>query len=581
MEEYPKRSNRRSSLGRALDWVKSHKLPAFLLVLFFIVVFIQLLYPSSRMVPFVSVDGKDFGMWSRGDVIARLDQLVDNQKVDIYLGGTQQVYSSTESTNIGVASDNTSRVESMDYPWYLRVIPLSILWHHWLLQAGQPSYSANEEAAKKYLISNLGFNDSCKIMPKDASLKYENNQLKITPAQDGGTCETKSAVRALGMARPTADKRGRVKIDVEVIRPTVSSKDAEALKDLLLSTTDGGVSIDLGNEKQVVPQEDVLSWLNFTTSKNKLDFTIDNKKSSAYLNKHVAPKVSVSAGITRIATRDFTVLSKKAGANGRSLDVRATQGEIKNVLSGTTREAVAKTMTVKPRVLYSRTYTKTGTGISAQLQHYSEDNSGVYGISFVELGGQGRSAEYNSTRAFTTASTYKLFVAYGTIKKIEDGKWKWGDSVVGGRDVAKCFDEMIVLSDNPCAEALLKRYGYNDLTRDIQSLGLYNSGFYTEAPKTTARDLTTFLTKLKNGSLGIRDGNKDRLLNAMSRNVYRQGIPAGTSGKAANKVGFLGGLLHDASVVYSPKGDYVLVIMTDGSSWAKIADLTRKIEALR
>ena len=41
------------------------------------------------------------------------------------------------------------------------------------------------------------------------------------------------------------------------------------------------------------------------------------------------------------------------------------------------------------------------------------------------------------------------------------------------------------------------------------------------------------------------------------------------------------GLLHDAAIVYSPSGTYVLVIMTDGSSWAEIAALTRKIEELR
>jgi len=67
----------------------------------------------------------------------------------------------------------------------------------------------------------------------------------------------------------------------------------------------------------------------------------------------------------------------------------------------------------------------------------------------------------------------------------------------------------------------------------------------------------------------------------MKRNVYRQGIPAGTSATVADKVGFLNALVHDAAIVYSSKGTYVLTIMTDGSSWANVAELTRKIEALR
>jgi beta-lactamase class A len=63
--------------------------------------------------------------------------------------------------------------------------------------------------------------------------------------------------------------------------------------------------------------------------------------------------------------------------------------------------------------------------------------------------------------------------------------------------------------------------------------------------------------------------------------VYRQGIPAGASGAVADKVGFIDALLHDSAIVYSPSGTYVLAIMTDGSSWANIAQLTREIEALR
>jgi len=71
------------------------------------------------------------------------------------------------------------------------------------------------------------------------------------------------------------------------------------------------------------------------------------------------------------------------------------------------------------------------------------------------------------------------------------------------------------------------------------------------------------------------------LIDAMKRNVYRQGIPKGVSSVVADKVGFMDALLHDAAIVYGPTGPYTLVIMTNGSSWANIAELTRQIEALR
>jgi hypothetical protein len=79
----------------------------------------------------------------------------------------------------------------------------------------------------------------------------------------------------------------------------------------------------------------------------------------------------------------------------------------------------------------------------------------------------------------------------------------------------------------------------------------------------------------------IQPASRDRFLGALKRNIYRQGIPAGASVQVADKVGFLNGLFHDAAIVYSPSGTYVLTIMTDGSSWANIAELTKQIEALR
>ena len=166
---------------------------------------------------------------------------------------------------------------------------------------------------------------------------------------------------------------------------------------------------------------------------------------------------------------------------------------------------------------------------------------------------------------------------------MDAGKWKWTDAnISSGRNLATCFDDMIVKSDNACAEALLKKLGYSELTKDINALGLKSSGFVAgDTPHTTAADLALLLSKLQGGSLPIKSESRTRLLDAMKRNVYRQGIPAGASGQTADKVGFLWGLLHDAAIVYSPKGTYVLVIMTDDSTWGNIAELTRKIEALR
>lgn len=99
--------------------------------------------------------------------------------------------------------------------------------------------------------------------------------------------------------------------------------------------------------------------------------------------------------------------------------------------------------------------------------------------------------------------------------------------------------------------------------------------------ETTSADLALLLAQLQTGQILTQQSSRDRLIDDMKRNIYRGGIPAGINSVVADKVGFLDGFLNDAAIVYSPTGTYVLVILTDGSSWPTIADFAGKIEALR
>ena len=76
--------------------------------------------------------------------------------------------------------------------------------------------------------------------------------------------------------------------------------------------------------------------------------------------------------------------------------------------------------------------------------------------------------------------------------------------------------------------------------------------------------------------------NQRKLIDTMTANIYREGIPAGVLNiTVADKVGFQNELLHDTAIIYSPNGAYVLTILTENSSWANIAELTQLIEAGR
>jgi beta-lactamase class A len=115
------------------------------------------------------------------------------------------------------------------------------------------------------------------------------------------------------------------------------------------------------------------------------------------------------------------------------------------------------------------------------------------------------------------------------------------------------------------------------LIKQIKSLGMTQTAFSDNA-KTSVGDLANFLAKLEQGD-SLRPDEKGKLLTLMRRQVYRQGIPAGVGVPVADKVGFMDGYLHDAAIVYAPSGTYILVIMTSGSSWGEIAQVSKQIQA--
>ena len=203
-------------------------------------------------------------------------------------------------------------------------------------------------------------------------------------------------------------------------------------------------------------------------------------------------------------------------------------------------------------------------------------------VAMVDLFNRGYSnVMYNADTQFTSASTYKIFVAYAMINDVETGRRTWS-STINGTTWDACLSRMIINSDNACPEAYLASIGYSKFNEIVQSLGVSDkTAFQPYDMRTTAGDLALVLQKLYQGEL-MSEENKSKLLDLMSRQIYRQGIPTGMGGAGVvyDKVGFMDDLLHDAAIVHSDAGDYVLVIMTNGESWEYIAQVAAYVNGM-
>lgn len=215
--------------------------------------------------------------------------------------------------------------------------------------------------------------------------------------------------------------------------------------------------------------------------------------------------------------------------------------------------------------------------VSAGLQALLDTivaSKGDYAIAVVDPRGPHASA--NGNKIYTAASTYKLFIAYGVFRQIDSGAMHWADTILPGRSAEQCFRLMIVNSDNDCAEAFGNKIGWQTIDDMIDRLGLHNTQVKFHDNSTTANDLALYLSKLQGGTL-LTQTDSQILLGDMRQQIYREGIPAGTGVAVADKVGFLDAYLHDAGIVYGPKGEYVLVIMSNNSSWSQLADAAKQV----
>lgn len=542
---------------------------------------VQFFYPAGNLLPFTSIEGVKLSGWSKTDAITTLDARYAQTSLPIYFGDSTDAYASPKPTEIGVGISNKQRVNQTNYPWYLRIVPSSLLWGHWVVRADNtPSYTHNTAVLAAYIKNTLG--ESCRVPAKNASLKVVGGKLALVKSVNGGTCSQADVAKTLGAVKFNLSGKMSVTISVETVLPDVNNASAQALADKIEKGINQGINVTAGGGTVLIPKAQLISWLDFSVVEGKLDYTFNVNRASTYLDTALAAKVAVAAGVTNVSTHDFVETSRQTGASGQALDKSATLVSLKSYVAGETKAVQAVVAVVAPQVTYTRTYSPSDVGLSALMKFYAEAHPGTYGVTLTELSGQHRRASYNGGQSFTSASVYKLFVAYSSLKRVEDGSWKWSDQIQGGRDLTTCFDDMIVKSDNACGEALLTKIGFTNITNEAHAIGCINTSFLgNDGIKTTSDDLALLLAMLQTGQILNQQTSRDHLIDAMKRNVYRQGIPKGVSSVVADKVGFMDGLLHDAAIVYDPTGPYVLTIMTNGSSWANIAELTSQIEALR
>lgn len=529
-------------------------------------IILQLVYPSGRILPGVEIQG--FGVGGRDIVAARefLEEEYSHAKLALEAGG-QVIESSFDKAGLRIDAQATASAAA-NYPLYQRLIPFSSLFimvkRDVVAQVHYDDPRLREFARQ---VSDRAF-----VPAKNAGVKIEGGKAKLVASEPSREFSPEGVIESIKQAKLFPQTSIAL---TEVNNPPARTDDKVAgVLAAAQKVVDSPFTLILDGESFEVKKDDLGSWLDFAEEENGgLRLALNRDAAQAYLEE-VQKKVYTEPGTTVISLVDGVESGRTNAAPGRGIDMEVALERLAEAIAKAEDRVVELPLAdLPPRVVYERKLTSSSAGLVALLNDIAREK-GDYGIAVMEIGG--RSGMANADKQYTAASTFKFFIAYAVFQWVNSGKMSWSDHIVGGRNAAECFDAMIVKSDNACPVAFADKIGWQTIHDMMRGLGLSSTQFKPGDHLTTANDLALFLHKLESGTL-LNPQDKARLIDAMKRQVYRRGIPAGVGAPVANKPGFLYDLLHDAGIVYGPKGAYVLVIMSDKSSWSELADTARRI----
>lgn len=212
--------------------------------------------------------------------------------------------------------------------------------------------------------------------------------------------------------------------------------------------------------------------------------------------------------------------------------------------------------------------------LEKKLQSAKSTYSGTWSI-YVKNLDTNKMLLINNTTLYP-ASLIKLFNMGYTYERIEQGYLK------NTNTIESWVQSMITVSSNDSHNELLRANGNVSVSKGIdglnnfcqrhgylhtQSGGTLHPSYFSRMEKqnsyTTVKDCGHILEDIYRGVL-VNETTDKHMLSLLKKQSRRSKIPAGipSNVSVANKTGETDSSQHDSAIVFSPKADYILVIMT-------------------
>lgn len=205
----------------------------------------------------------------------------------------------------------------------------------------------------------------------------------------------------------------------------------------------------------------------------------------------------------------------------------------------------------------------------------------------------------NEKEVYSSASLYKLWTMGTVFQQVKDGKlnlnktlsasipslnaaFDLGDEAEASEGaitetVNDALEQMITISHNYSAMLLTVAVKNANVQKFLDDNGFSESKTGVP-PKTTPEDIAKYYEKLYRGRLVSKEASS-QMLEILKRQQINDRIPQYLPDEidVAHKTGELYTVKHDAGIVYSTHGDYIIVLMSDTNDMDHAAEIEAKI----
>jgi beta-lactamase class A len=525
-----------------------------------------------RMPLFLRSNNVNLGFRSTAEAQAMFASSIEAEQLRLIIG--DQTYT-VPAKQIGISADTQTTFQSITEPTGWNRLPVVQILHT-KSKPLEAYYLVDEQKLRAFLKT---------ITPpeakeaKNATLVIPTEITKpayIEPAVLGSYFDTERAVKDITSAVVNGQNLV-IAVGQQIVQPKVTASELGsqlARANVLLRSR-----LNLkGTTTYTLTAQDMHSLITVQpNSDGKPTVAISEPKLVALLSA-ISLKFYQAPTAQHVTLFDGQVVTKTDGTAGQTLDIKAMVTTVSEAIYKGESELKVTMTSVNAATQYIKNYSHTSVGLAAFIKDFAATHSGTFRVATAELVGD-RSAYYGQDSSTVPASTYKLFLAYAALYKIEQGQLSFSTQSSAG-SVDYCIQRMIIVSDNTCAKALLDLIGWAETDSIIHAAGftltnLNNSG--GGYMSTTAGNLAALLSGFYHYTL-LNVSDTDYLLGLMKQQIYRSGIPAGSGGSTvADKVGFLDSWNHDAGIVYAPNATYLLVILTTSSNFSTIKSLASGI----